>query len=104
MAFEVIFTDGGRSFYDHIVNYFLNELEDPQVARKWMEEVRNVQNILATSAEASPICDDKYLAKKNIRKIRLKHYKYKIFYEIRGKKVYVKAILHDKQLPEKWIV
>ncbi|MBQ8992335.1 type II toxin-antitoxin system RelE/ParE family toxin [Candidatus Saccharibacteria bacterium] len=103
MAFEVIFADGGRSTYDHIVNYFLNELENPRVAMKWMGEVREAQKRLEYSADSYPICEEDFLEKRSLRKIRLRHYNYKVFYKIKGNKVYIEAILHDKQSPGKWL-
>lgn len=103
MAFRIILTAGGQNSYNHCLDYFWNALEDQRLAKKWVREVENALRILETNAEDYAIYDDPALAGKNLRRIRLKKYSYKIFYEIRGDNVYVIAILHDKQDAGKWL-
>ena len=99
MTYEIIFTEGGQKFYDHTVDYFVNVLNSPHIAAMWIKAVREARGRLETSAEAYQF----YSPIENLRVIHLKKYKYKIFYEVRGDEVYIKAVLHNSQLPEKWL-
>ena len=103
MGFNIILTDGGRRTRDRIFDYYLNELQDSYIAQKVYKDYLMTLDALAKTADAHPIYEDIGITGENLRRIRFNHYKYKIFYEIRGDKVYIKAILHDKQLPRKWL-
>ena len=103
MGFNIILTDGGRKTRDHIFDYYMNVLEDARLAeRVYNDYLRTLQDV-ARMALSYQICEDKFLKTKGLRKLHFRKYNYKIFYEVRGNTAYIKAVLQDKQLPEKWL-
>ena len=103
MDFNIILTDGGQKTRDHIFDYYINTLGSPHIAEKVYKDYLDTIELLAKMADAYQIYEDASIRGKNLRRIRFGKYKYKIFYEIRGNNVYIKAILSDKQLPGKWL-
>ena len=103
MGYKIKFTEGGQKLYDHTVNYFVETLGAPHIALRWVKAVNDAKEKLKTSANAYRLCEDSKLAEKNLHVIHLKKYKYKILYKIDGDTIYIEAILHDRQLPEKWL-
>lgn len=103
MGYNIILTDGGRKTRDHIFDYYSNILGSPHITGKIYKDYLETLQVLTQTAGSYQIYEDISIQSKNIRRIRFRKYKYKIFYEIKGNTVYIKAILHDKQLPGKWL-
>ena len=104
MAFKVILTEGGQRSRDHAVDYILNELENPFAAKRFYSDVMGEVMSLETMAMSYAVCEEESLAKRQIRKVHLKKYKYKIFYHIENEnEVHIDMILHDKQDVTKWL-
>lgn len=98
MAYDVILTVGGQEDYDRCIEYILYRFENPVAAGRLREDIEQTLDRLETMAEAFPICESEKLKHRNLRKVHLSHYDYKVFYHIENdSEVYVDAIIHDKQ-------
>lgn len=104
MGFRVVLTVGGRNSRDHVIDYLSNALGSPHVAQKFFKDYLNAVKRLESSASAYSLCEEKLLADKGIRHIHLKKYKYKVYYHlVNDNEAHIDAVLHDRQLPEKWL-
>lgn len=96
MPYNVSFSDEAFEEYISCVEYLLYDLESPQAADSLISDVDKALDNLRKYAEIYSFCDNASLAKRGIRRIRLKH-RYRLFYHIEDEEVTIDAMLHNLQ-------
>ena len=97
MVYKLVYTARFRKNYWACLDYLEKVLENYQAMIAVAKDVEETLAELAKSADFYSILENKKLNKRGIRRIRLKHHRYKIFFRIEGDTVYVVNILHNLQ-------
>ena len=97
MLYKILFTRQGRDTYDDCIDYILYRFKDPFAADGLNASIEKALSFLEISPASLPLCENPRLHKRDIRKIHLRKYKYKIFYHIDDDMVIIDALIHDSQ-------
>lgn len=99
--YKIFFTGIGRDTYNQCIDYILCHFKDPFAAERLNIDIRKILDFLEFSPNACPVCENPRLRKRKIRKVHLKRHSYKLYYRVVGNKVYIDALIHDRQDIEK---
>ena len=98
MPYKIIFTENGRRTYVECLDYLFSELKNAQAALSFLKDFEDQLEILKSNAHWYPVCENKHLRSRKIRKIHLRKHRYKILYRIENEiEVHIDAVYHDLQ-------
>jgi len=80
-----------------IVNYLKYNLQEPNIAKKLHNKIKNAIYRLCENPKSYPLIDDKHLKELTVRKLIIDNYI--VFYKITdiNKKIYIVRIMYEKR-------
>ena len=103
MDFEVIITPNAQEDFEQCVLYLLLQKRNEQAARNLLQDFEKTKEILARTASAIKLCDDKDLRNRGYRRINLQKHNYFMIYRIEGDTAIVDDIFHNLQDFKNWM-
>lgn len=79
------------------LNYITYVLHNPTAAKAVYEDIRKTKDTLRYVASTLQLCEDKYLAENEYRKIKLQKHNYIFLYTMNDNNVYLEAFFHTTQ-------
>ncbi len=96
MAYSVKFSDDALNDLLNITEYYISELNSPQIAERFLVDVKNTELRLSKLAGSLRVRDE--MSTEPYRTIRFKKYKYLMLYKIKNNDdVLVYGIYHMSQ-------
>ncbi|MEE8808389.1 MAG: type II toxin-antitoxin system RelE/ParE family toxin [Lactimicrobium sp.] len=96
-SFNVLITPTALKMIDNIVDYILEEKDNPSAADAVYLDAMNTADQLETVAGSLGLCKRRILADRGYRKIHLRHHQYLLIYKIYKSTVVVEAIFHESE-------
>lgn len=97
MVYNVEVTDYAFDQLDNILNYIVNQLQNPDAASAVMNDFDEAINKLKRTAGSINICEEAELAQHGYRRYRLAQHRYILLYRIEGEKVFIDRVYHELQ-------
>ncbi|MPW25780.1 type II toxin-antitoxin system RelE/ParE family toxin [Alkalibaculum sp. M08DMB] len=100
MKYKLTITERAEELLDHILNYIVNQLKNPQAASNLMNEIEHIFDNLECSPEMYAYSEDIFLKSREYRKVVVPHYDYVIIFRIDddSRTVYIVGFFHDLEL------
>ena len=104
MEYKIVVTKTAKIQLTSILDYLRFQLNNPDAAESFLNDLDNSFNFLITNAHTLCFCRDERLKEKGYRKINLKNHKYLLIYELRESVVYILGVFHSfEDFPRKLI-
>ncbi|MBR2587413.1 type II toxin-antitoxin system RelE/ParE family toxin [Candidatus Saccharibacteria bacterium] len=98
MPYKITPSSRFRNSFANILKYYVDILENPRIAKRVLNELEKELDVLRKYPESGAIVESpRNFTEFPIRKTRLHHYKYKVFYSFDGEDITLLDILHDLQ-------
>lgn len=100
MQYNLIITESAEELLDHIANYLVNQLKNPQAAGNLLTEIEHVYDNLEYNPKMYAYSDDHLMKSRGYRKALVPHYDYIIIFRIEEEThtVYIMGYFHDLEL------
>ena len=97
MDYKLIISERADQHIDKIVDYVVNELNNPGAAKAILDDIEEAYSKLEYMADTFAYCYDPYLADKGYRKLILSKHDYVILYRINGNEVHISGVFHMRE-------
>lgn len=100
MKYKLIVTQRAEEHLDHILNYIINYLKNPQAAVNLMNEIEQVFVNIEDRPKMYAYSEDAFLKSKEYRKAVVPGYNYVVIFRIDEEaiSVYIVGFFHDLEL------
>jgi plasmid stabilization system protein ParE len=100
MQYNLIITESAEELLDHIINYLVNQLKNPQAAGNLLTEIEHIYDNLEYNPKIYGYTDDHLIKPRGYRKARVPHYNYVIIFRIEEETytVYIMGYFHELEL------
>ncbi|MBC3898663.1 type II toxin-antitoxin system RelE/ParE family toxin [Acetobacterium malicum] len=100
MQYNLIITESAAELLDHIVNYLVNQLKNPQAAGNLLAEIEHVYDNLECNPKMYAYSDDHLMKSRGYRKALVPHYNYIIIFRIEEEThtIYIMGYFHELEL------
>ena len=97
MVYNIEITDFAFKQLDSILNYIINQLQNPDAAAAVMDDFDEAIIKLERSAGSLKPCEEAELAQHGYRRYHLARHRYVLLYRIDGRNVFIDRIYHELQ-------
>ena len=97
MVYNVEVTDYALDQLDNILNYIINQLDNPDAASAVVDDFDEAIKKLERTAGSLKLCEESELAQHGYRRYHLARHRYILLYRIDGKNVFIDRIYHELQ-------
>ena len=100
MHYNIIITERAEELLDHIANYLVDQLKNPQAAGNLLAEIEHVYDNLEYNPKMYACSDDFLMKTRGYRKALVPHYNYIIIFRIEEEThtVYIMGYFHELEL------
>ena len=99
--YSYFFTETAETDYLDIVRYIADELQNPEAADSFTDALEEALFELCRLPKAGHIVENRYLKRKDVRRILIKHYVAYYLIDDEQKRIVVLRIVYGKQNQEK---